>query len=281
MKKIPAFLLMATLFITGCANHVQQDVLSAENIQRERLSETVSATPLQGTISPQGGLESSSVVLRYDTIIQEKVTRENVTRVMDLSTPYSPVRELYELPVGIVAIAGGVVINVLDFALLGLLPNVMTDAPLAVGFAGINPFMNIESKNRVVSKLVSSDTIIMDEKTEVTTIPLAGKTVTFISGDRSLTAQTGEDGVVSAFVAPLVNSTATTLSVTLEGQEDKALTVYVPRLIRRQAEEAQTIMSKYVQDSETLAKTEILEQDLERLESLGYHDYVQQIERGL
>lgn len=281
MKRITLPLITIILLATGCANHVKQDVTSTENIHRELLSETISITPLQNTVSPQNSLESSTVVLRYDTTIQEQVTRENLTRVVDVSTPYSPARELYELPVGVVAIAGGIVINVLDSALLGLLPNFMTDAPLAVGFAGINPFMNIESKNRVVSKLVSSDTEVMDTKTEVTTTPLTGKTVTFASGDLNVTATTGEDGIVKAFIGPIITHAVTTLTVAVESQEDKALELYLPRSLRKQAEEAQTIINKYQQDTAALANTEGLEQDLERLENLGYHGYVQLIERGL
>lgn len=281
MKRLTVPLILALLLATGCANHVKQDITSTENIQRERVSATVSVTPLQGTVSPQGSLESSAVVLRYDTITHEKVTRENITRVVDLSTPYSPARELYELPVGIVSIVGGIVINVLDFALLGLLPNAMTDVPVAVGFAGINPFMNIESRNRVVSTPVSNDTVIMDETVDVTTTPLAGKTVTFMSGDLRVTSTTGKDGVVSAFVGSIVTPASTELTVAVEGMPEHDLKVYVPRWIRKQADEAQTILAKYQEGSDEPTNAHDLELDLEKLESMGYHEYVQQIERGL
>lgn len=279
MKKLTAPLVMAVLLATGCANQVKQDVTSTETIHRELLSETVSMTPLQGTISPQNSLEASAVALRYDTITQEKVTRKTVTNVVDVATPYSAARELYEFPAGILSIAGGIVINAVDFALLGMLPNSITEAPLAVGFAGINPFLNIESKNRVVSTPVSTDAVTLDEKVEVTTIPLAGKPITFASGESSLTAMTGNDGVVNAFLGGVVSPESTELLISVENLEDQALKVYVPRWIRKQAEEAQTILSKYQPGSGEAINAHELESDLEKLESMGYHEYVQLIEQ--
>lgn len=281
MKKLTAPLVLAVLLATGCANQIKQDVTSTETVRRELLSETVSVTPLQGTISPQPSLESVAVSLRYDTITQEKVTRENLTRVVNIATPYSPARELYEFPAGIFAIAGGVVINVLDIALLGMLPDAITEPPLAVGFAGINPFLNIESEKRAVSTPVSKDTVVMDEKVEVTTVPLAGKPVTFASGDSSLTSITGNDGVVNAFVGGVISPTSAELVISVEDLEDQALKVYVPRGIRKNAEDAQAILNKYQPGSAGLANAEELEADLAKLESMGYHEYVQMIEQHL
>lgn len=279
MKKL-ALPLIAALLATGCANHVRQDVLVSETINRDLVSEVVSVTPLQGTISPQGSVESSTVALRLDAIKQEKVVHETTTQVVDFVTPYSPLRELYEFPVGIGAIATGVVVNVLDFALLGLLPNSLTDKPLDVGFAGINPFMNIESRTRVEQKLVSEETAITDEKVEVTTLPLVGERVSFAFGDSSVTAETGQDGVATAFIGPVLSAASASLMMTVEGREEANRELYVPRRIRQQAAEAHAILGRYAGGLENV-DSESVEQDLARLEELGYHEYVRKIEREL
>jgi hypothetical protein len=69
-----------------------------------------------------------------------EVTEFDVTRHYDRYTPYQPWRELYEIPLGAVAIVAGVGANVLNVFTLGQLPDSVTQDWINYGFAGINPF---------------------------------------------------------------------------------------------------------------------------------------------
>src|SRR3546814_7883505 len=58
--------------------------------------------------------------------VQEQMTFEvtdfEVTRRYDRYTPYQPWRELYEIPLGVVAVVAGVGANVLNVVMLGNMP---------------------------------------------------------------------------------------------------------------------------------------------------------------
>ena len=99
--------LCAALVLAGCANHLPQRSEHEERIERKLLDHS-----LQIDVGEPRVLELPQRRIRVHEQKTFEVTAYEVTRRYDRYTPYQPWRELYEVPLGAVAIVGGVGANV-------------------------------------------------------------------------------------------------------------------------------------------------------------------------
>lgn len=163
MKRITIamFVSMAAIFITGCQNHIRTDILKEKRVERSKQSVNYFLNVNQEVI--------------HQPIIKFTLNKETMYHVVefedlvknDLYTPYKGVYEFYEFPGGLLVLPGTIVVNVVDFALLGLLPNRFTDDLLDISFTGMNPFLNWESEERSVTKVLSKESKEIDKRNEV------------------------------------------------------------------------------------------------------------------
>ena len=279
MKAIASAVLSLSILTTGCANHLPQHVETTSTIERETISKTID-------IEGKGGAFRNWEVA-VTTNEQFKVEHFNNMDTYEVFTPYQGARELYEIPVGLVCIVGGVVVNVVDFALLGLLPNKLTDGPLDVGFAGLNPFMNIESDKRNERVLLKSEKTKLDSKTESLKMPFADGDIQLSYSDVSVNKVLNKNGKLAFDVFNLAEETGVTLSgdVTVTVTDEDATgvrTFRLPRQFSVQLQEAKNIISLY--DSGAAAESIDIEKaakDVFYLASIGFDEESHRIESSL
>jgi len=125
-----------------------------------------------------------------------EVTEFEVTRHYDRYTPYQPWREIYEIPLGAVAVVGGVGANVVNVFALGNLPDSMTKDWLSYGFAGLNPFMNVQSNGRAQQNLAGIDEVQRDKRKEYSSLPWSERPVEVKAGKETFELTTDKNGVL-------------------------------------------------------------------------------------
>ena len=109
---LTATLLGGTLLLSGCANHLPQRSEHEERIERKLLDHS-----LQIDVGEPRVLELPQRRVRVHEQKTFEVTAFDVTRRYDRYTPYQPWRELYEVPLGALAIVGGIGANVMNVVL--------------------------------------------------------------------------------------------------------------------------------------------------------------------
>jgi len=151
------FLVMAT----GCQNHIKNEVKKEKNIKRVESQVTYFLNVNQDIVDKPAIMLTLNKESKYKVVeTEDRVTNE-------LYTPYRGVYEFYEFPAGILVLPGAIVVNVVDFALLGLLPNHFTDDLLDISFTGMNPALNWESEERMESIVLNTESKEVDTRDEV------------------------------------------------------------------------------------------------------------------
>ena len=152
--------LCVALFMGGCANQLPQRSEHEARTERKLLDHSLRIELGEPLLElPQRRIR----VLDQKTF---EVTDFEVTRRYDRYTPYQPWRELYEIPLGAVAVVAGIGANVLNVVMLGHLPESATRDWISYGFAGLNPFVNVESNGRSQQNLASLDEQRRDARLE-------------------------------------------------------------------------------------------------------------------
>ena len=159
-----AMLCMA-LFMSGCANQLPQRSEQEARTERKLLDHSLRI---------ELGAPLLELPQRRIRVLDQKtfeVTDFEVTRLYDRYTPYQPWRELYEIPLGAVAVVAGIGANVLNVVLLGNVPESATRDWISYGFAGLNPFVNVESNGRSQQNLASINEQRRDTRLEYSSPP--------------------------------------------------------------------------------------------------------------
>jgi hypothetical protein len=168
-----AMLCMA-LFMSGCANQLPQRSEQEARTERKLLDHSLR-------------IEVGAPLLELP---QRRI------RILDRYTPYQPWRELYEIPLGAVAVVAGVGANVLNVVLLGNLPESATRDWISYGFAGLNPFINAESNGRSQQNLASLDEQRRDARLEYSSLPWAERPVQVVAANETHELSTDRNGVL-------------------------------------------------------------------------------------
>ncbi|WP_287814090.1 hypothetical protein, partial [Pseudomonas sp.] len=104
--------------------------------------------------------------------------------------------EVYEIPLGAVAVVAGVGANVLNVFMFGQLPDSVTKDWISYGFAGLNPFMNVQSNGRAQQNLAGVDQAQKDKRVETTSLPWSEQPVEVQSGKQTYELTTDRNGVL-------------------------------------------------------------------------------------
>ncbi|MFJ2540542.1 hypothetical protein [Pseudomonas sp. NPDC087614] len=183
--------LCGALLVSGCANHMSQRSEHEERVERKLLDHS-----LQIDVGEPKVLELPQRRVKINEQKTFEVTEFDVTRRYDRYTPYQPWREIYEIPLGVVAVVGGVGANVVNVFALGNLPDSVTKDWLSYGFAGLNPFMNVQSNGRAQQNLAGIDEVQRDKRTEYSSLPWSERPVQVKAGKQTFDMTTDRNGVL-------------------------------------------------------------------------------------
>ncbi|MCU0119566.1 hypothetical protein N8H74_14980 [Pseudomonas sp. B2M1-30] len=183
--------LCGTLLVSGCANHMSQRSEHEERVERKLLDHS-----LQIDVGEPKVLELPQRRVKIHEQKTFEVTEFEVTRRYDRYTPYQPWREIYEIPLGAVAVVGGIGANVINVFALGNLPDSMTRDWFSYGFAGLNPFMNVQSNGRAQQNLAGIDEVQRDKRTEYSSLPWSERPVQVKAGKQTFDMTTDRNGVL-------------------------------------------------------------------------------------
>ena len=186
-----ATLLGGSLLLSGCATSCR----SAASM-RSASSVNCSDHSLQIDVGEPRVLELPQRRVRVHEQKTFEVTAFDVTRRYDRYTPYQAWRELYEVPLGALAVVGGIGANVLNVALLGSLPDSATKDWISYGFAGLNPAINVESNGRSQQNLASLEERRQDARTEYSSLPWAERPVLVKAGEQNHELLTDRNGIL-------------------------------------------------------------------------------------
>jgi len=183
--------LCGALFVSGCANQMSQRSEQEERVERKLLEHS-----LQIDVGEPKVMELPQRRVRVHEQQRFEVTEFEVTRRYDRYTPYQPWREIYEIPLGAVAVVAGVGANVVNVFALGNLPQSITHDWLSYGVAGLNPFMNVQSNGRAQQNLAGISEVEKAKREESTNLPWSERLVEVKAGKLNHELTTDRNGVL-------------------------------------------------------------------------------------
>lgn len=151
---------MSSMLLSSCANHMRYEYQKETNIERKCIGEEFFIDKKEPSSSEELICIEVSRASNYNVIQSEDTIKK------DIYTPYSGMCELYEFWGGLGMLPVALVVNGLDFATLGLIPDDLTDDSLDICLTGMNPCLNWESESRAEHKEVERKTKIIDRKKE-------------------------------------------------------------------------------------------------------------------
>jgi hypothetical protein len=162
----PAALVLVSLAVSGCANHVRY----VESTSDRRSSEVVEQQ--YAVRGPAATVAEPSLRLELEKRETLAWRTERTRTRTEEYTPYQGVREVYEVPGGLVSLPLSFVFNVTDVLLFGYIPNEVVNAYTFWTFAALNPALNAENALRVEKGEVASETEQIEGEKQVQTSPL-------------------------------------------------------------------------------------------------------------
>ncbi|UVE16604.1 hypothetical protein NVV93_13455 [Pseudomonas sp. LS44] len=267
-------------FLSGCANHLPQRSEHEERVERKLLNHS-----LQIETGEPRVLELPQRRVRINEQKTFEVTEFEVTRRYDRYTPYQPWREAYEIPLGALAVVAGVGANVLNVVMLGSLPDTATKDWISYGFAGLNPFMNVQSNGRSQQNLASIDEKKLDQRMEYSSLPWAERPVLVKAGSETHELTSDRSGILrlNLLDGPFAEqdvSRVGKLLLSVEDPQDKAradATLLVSRTLRGKLLEAHALIFDDLEDDEVPQWVH----RVKRLSELGLEEEASELEQSL
>ena len=270
------------LLLAGCANHLPQRSEHEERIERRLLDHEL--------LIDAGQPETLEVPQRRVRIHDQKsyeLTTFEVTRRYDRYTPYQAWREIYEVPVGAVALVAGVTANVVNVLTFGSLPDSITHGWLRYGIDGLNPFMNVESNGRAEQNLFSIDEVQRSQRVDYVSLPWAERPVSVTTGGGVYSMLTDRHGVLHLNLldtpfSDLDSSRLGALHLQVEDQTgDRSIkadaTVLVSPALRGKLAQAHSLVFDDLEDGDV---TQWI-QRVQRLADLGLEEEASELEQSL
>ncbi|MCO8166270.1 hypothetical protein NJC40_00560 [Pseudomonas sp. 21LCFQ02] len=272
--------LCGTLLVSGCANQLSQRSEHEERVERKLLEHT-----LQIDIGEPKTLELPQRRIRIHEHKSFEVTEYEVTRHYDRYTPYQPWREIYEIPLGAVAVVAGAGANVVNIFALGNLPDSVTHDWINYGVAGLNPFMNAPSHGRAEQNLASIDEVQQDKRIENSTLPWNERPVLIKAGATTHELSTDRNGVLrlNLLDSPFAEQDlrqVTRLYISVEDEQDNARasdSLPVSRNLRGKLLEAHGLIYDDLEDDEVSQWVH----RVKRLAELGLDEQASELEQSL
>ncbi|MGE8179109.1 hypothetical protein [Pseudomonas fluorescens] len=272
--------LCGTLLLSGCANQMSQRSEHEERIERKLLDHS-----LQIDVGEPKVLELPQRRVRIHEQKTFEVTEYDVTRRYDRYTPYQPWRKVYEIPLGAVALVGGVGANIANVFALGNLPDSMTKDWISTGIAGLNPFMNIQSHGRAQQNLAGIDEVQRDKRMEYSSLPWSERPVEVKAGTQTFELTTDRNGVLrlnlldSPFAEQDLNRIGK-LQITVEDAQDDVHTdssLTISSTLRSKLLEAHALIYDDLEDDEVSQWVH----RVKRLSELGLEEEASELEQSL
>lgn len=272
--------LCGTLLVSGCANQMSQ-----RNEHEERVERTLLEHRLKIDLGEPAVLELPRRRVRIQELKDFEVTEFETTRHYDRYTPYQPWREIYEIPLGAVAVVAGVGANVVNLVALGNLPDSVTRDWLGYGFAGLNPFMNVQSNGRAEQNLAGIDEVQKDKRLEHSSEPWSERPVVLVAGPKTYELETDRNGVLrlNLLDSPLVEQDLTRVgrlqfNVLDEDSKTRASALLpVSAALRGKLVEAHGLIYDDLEGDEVSQWV----QRVKRLSQLGLEDEASELEQSL
>ena len=177
------WLFVGSLLLTGCANHFDPEYQLTHKIDRQLTSHTLAIK-----LDHDEPLDKPELTITVTEAKRFQVTEYEGMARYDVYTPYQGWREAYEIPVGILTLPFAII--------LSIVPSTETPAVLSWSVAGMNPFLNVEDKDRSVRKLLDQDIKPIDEKQEYFEAPLANTAISLQLGDHTVSTSLDDEGKV-------------------------------------------------------------------------------------
>jgi hypothetical protein len=272
--------LCGALLVSGCANHLSQRSEHEERVERKLLSHS-----LQVDIGEPKALELPQRRVRIHEQKTFEVTQFEVTRNYDRYTPYQPWREVYEIPLGAVALVGGVGANILNVVMLGHLPDSVTKGWISYGVDGLNPFMNVQSHGRAQQNLFSIDEVQRDKHVEYSSLPWSERSVEVKAGAQTYDLTTDRNGVLrlnlldSPFAEHDLNQ-ITRLQISVEDEQGNVranATLPISHSLHGKMREAHTLIYDDLEDDDVSQWVH----RVKRLSELGLEEEASELEQSL
>lgn len=272
-------LLGSTQLLGACANQLPQRSEHEERIERRPVDHS-----LLIDIGEPAVLELPQRRVR----IHEQQTFEasvyEVSRRYDRYTPYQAWRELYEMPLGALAVVAGLGANIVNVVALGNLPESATRDWFDYGFAGLNPALNVESNGRSQQNLAALDERLLETRMEYTSVPWSERPVQVQAGEHSHELITDRNGVLrlnlldGPFAEQDLSSTASLrlLARASDDTEASAL-LLVGRDLRGKLREAHALIYDDLEDDDV----EQWVHRVRRLAGLGLEEEASELEQSL
>lgn len=272
--------LAGALFLGGCANQLPQRSEHEERVERKLLDHS-----LQIDVGEPRVLELPQRRVRIHEQKTFEVTEYEVTRRYDRYTPYQPWRELYEVPLGAVAVVAGIGANVLNVVMLGRLPDSVTKDWISYGFAGLNPAMNVESNGRSQQNLADLSEQQIDQRTEYSSLPWADRPVLVKADKQTYELSTDRNGVLrlNLLDSPFAEQDASRVGTLLLSVEDPLdntrgeASLLVSRHLRGKLQEAHALIYDDLEDDEVAQWVH----RVKRLSDLGLEEEASELEQSL
>lgn len=274
--------LCGALLLGGCANQMSQRSDHEERVERKLLEHS-----LQIDVGEPKVMELPQRRVRIHELKRFEVTEFEVTRRYDRYTPYQPWREIYEVPMGAVAVVAGVGANILNVVLLGSLPETATRDWISYGMAGLNPFMNVESNGRAEQNLASIDEVQRDRRMEYINLPWAERPVQVRAGDQQFELLTDSTGVLrlNLLDSPFTEQDITRLNMLQLSVEDRLgddvaraeTTLMVSHTLRGKLHEAHDLIFDDLEGDDVAQWVH----RVKRLSDLGLEEEASELEQSL
>lgn len=272
--------LCGAFMVSGCANHLSQRSEHEERVERKLLEHR-----LQVDLGEPDTLELPQRRVRIHEHKSFEVTDFEVTRHYDRYTPYQPWREVYEIPLGAVAVVAGVGANVVNILALGTLPESVTRDWINYGVAGLNPFMNAPSHGRAQQNLAGIDEVQKDKRVENSTMPWNERPVLVKAGNETHELSTDRNGIlrVNLLDSPFAEqdlSRVTRLYFNVEDEQDNArasVSLPISRSLRSKLLEAHGLIYDDLEDDEVSQWVH----RVKRLSELGLEEEASELEQSL
>ena len=278
LRLTAAATLGGSLLLSGCANQLPQRSDQEARSERKLLEHSLSID-----VGEPATLELPQRRIRIQEQKTFAVTDYEVTRRYDRYTPYQAWRELYEVPLGAVAVVAGVGANVLNVVLLGNVPESATRGWIEYGFAGLNPAMNVESNGRAEQNLASIEETLKDKRLEHSSLPWAERPVSLQAAEQHYELLTDRHGVLHLNLLdnPLAEQDLDAVNhlqlAASDGQVRAEARLLLSRSLRGKLKEAHAL----VYDDLESDSVERWVERVQRLSSLGLEEEASELEQSL
>ena len=279
-KALGGAALCGALLVSGCANQMSQRSEHEERIERKLLDHS-----LQIDVGEPKVLELPQRRVRIHEQRTFEVTEFEVTRHYDRYTPYQPWRELYEIPLGAVAVVAGAGANVANIFALGNLPDSMTHDWISYGVAGLFALMYVQCLGRAQQNLAGIDEVQRDRRLEYTSLPWSERPVQVKAGKQTHEMTTDRNGVLrlNLLDSPFAEqdlSKVRTLRISIEDAQDDVhsdSSLAISTTLRGKLLEAHALIYDDLEDDEVSQWVH----RVKRLSELGLEEEASELEQSL